>query len=98
MEAGQLQYLLQRRGVRREALVVRMARRGLDIGVASVVLVLSAPILILIALTIRYESSGAAIFRQRRIGVNGHSFTVNKFRTMRSGADPAPIAPISSSW
>lgn len=44
--------------------------------------VLLAPALLLVALAIRLDSPGPAIFRQRRIGYRGESFTVFKFRTM----------------
>jgi len=60
--------------------------RLLDITVAAVVLVLVSPVLLLIATVVRFESPGPALYRQRRVGRSGRSFTVNKFRTMRQGA------------
>jgi exopolysaccharide biosynthesis polyprenyl glycosylphosphotransferase len=59
--------------------------------VAALALVLLAPLFLLIALAIRHESSGPAIFRQVRVGRDGQRFTMFKFRTMTGDAeDRAP--------
>jgi lipopolysaccharide/colanic/teichoic acid biosynthesis glycosyltransferase len=63
-----------------------IACRTLDIAVAAVALVLLSPLLLLIALWIRLDSSGPALFRQERRGRDTSPFTVNKFRTMRVNA------------
>ncbi len=60
--------------------------RLLDVAVASIALVLLSPILLVIAILIRIESQGPAVFRQERVGRRLRPFTVNKFRTMRTGA------------
>ncbi|HTZ87144.1 MAG TPA: sugar transferase [Solirubrobacteraceae bacterium] len=65
-------------------------RRGLDILVAGGLLLLLAPLMLAIALLIRLESNGPAIFRQQRIGHRLRPFTILKFRTMRHEADTAP--------
>lgn len=52
-------------------------------------LIVLAPFLIFIALMIRWESPGPAIFRQERLGYGGRSFTVYKFRTMAVSAPEA---------
>ena len=72
-----------------------MVKRLLDI-VASVILIalLAAPMLI-IAILIRLESPGPAIFRQRRAGRGGRPFVMFKFRTMRASADPYGTSPRS---
>ena len=64
-----------------------MARRAFDIAVAGSALVLSAPLLALAALVIRLESRGGVIYRQRRVGKDGHEFDVLKLRTMVQGAE-----------
>jgi lipopolysaccharide/colanic/teichoic acid biosynthesis glycosyltransferase len=62
-------------------------RRIVDIAVSGLVLVLSSPVLVLALLAIRLESAGPAIYRQRRIGLEGRPFDVLKLRTMVDGAE-----------
>jgi lipopolysaccharide/colanic/teichoic acid biosynthesis glycosyltransferase len=62
-------------------------KRTLDICVSSVALVLLAPLFALIAIAIRIDSPGAALFRQRRAGKDGNPFEVLKFRTMVADAE-----------
>jgi lipopolysaccharide/colanic/teichoic acid biosynthesis glycosyltransferase len=64
-----------------------MARRAIDIAVAAVLLLLTAPLLALAVLAIRIESRGRAFYRQRRAGKDGQSFDVFKLRTMVDGAE-----------
>jgi lipopolysaccharide/colanic/teichoic acid biosynthesis glycosyltransferase len=73
----------------RPGLVENLARRTLDIGVAAVVLLLMAPVIAIVALTVRLSSPGPIFFRQRRLGRSMRPFTVLKFRTMRADADSA---------
>jgi exopolysaccharide biosynthesis polyprenyl glycosylphosphotransferase len=54
---------------------------------AGLLLALSQPFLAAIALAIRIDSAGPALFRQTRVGKNGVAFTVYKFRTMVQGAE-----------
>ena len=62
-------------------------KRLFDVIVASVVLVLAAPLIALITWAIRRDSPGPSLFRQQRVGENGRSFCMYKFRTMVSNAD-----------
>jgi lipopolysaccharide/colanic/teichoic acid biosynthesis glycosyltransferase len=64
-----------------------VTRRALDVAVAATVLALSSPLLALAWIAIRLESRGAAIYRQRRVGLDGHEFDVLKLRTMVDGAE-----------
>jgi lipopolysaccharide/colanic/teichoic acid biosynthesis glycosyltransferase len=64
-----------------------MIRRGVDIAVSSLALIVSAPVLALAALAIRLESRGPVIYSQRRAGLDGRAFEVIKLRTMVDGAE-----------
>jgi len=68
-------------------IVRRVTRRAIDIFVSAALLTLSAPVLAVAMLAIRVESSGPVIYRQRRIGRDGHPFDVLKLRTMVDGAE-----------
>jgi exopolysaccharide biosynthesis polyprenyl glycosylphosphotransferase len=65
----------------------RLLKRSFDIGVSGVALLLLAPFLGLIALGIRLDSSGPAVYRQPRRGRLGTTFQIAKFRTMFVGAE-----------
>ncbi len=51
--------------------------------VAALLLMLFSPLLVAIAIAVRLESPGRVVFRQRRVGRDGHEFDVFKFRSMR---------------
>jgi Undecaprenyl-phosphate glucose phosphotransferase len=61
-----------------------VVKRVFDLVTASLLLVMSAPALALIALAIRLDSSGPVFFLQRRYGFNQEPFRIVKFRTMRA--------------
>jgi sugar transferase (PEP-CTERM system associated) len=65
-----------------------LGKRVLSLALSLVGLVLGAPLMALIAAWIRLDSPGPALFRQRRVGLDGKTFTLYKFRTMRVEADP----------
>lgn len=56
---------------------------------AAVLLVAFGPLMLLVALLVLVDSRGGAFYRQRRVGKDGHEFTMLKFRTMVVGADQA---------
>jgi lipopolysaccharide/colanic/teichoic acid biosynthesis glycosyltransferase len=58
-------------------------KRGVDIVVALLALLLLTPLLLLVALLIKLDSPGPVLFRQRRIGLHGRPFELVKFRTMQ---------------
>lgn len=64
-----------------------MIRRAVDLVVATAVLVLASPLIALAAAAIAIESRGGAIYRQRRVGLDGREFDVLKLRTMVAGAE-----------
>ena len=67
--------------------IQRTAKRALDLVGALVTLVLVALPMSIIALVIRIDSPGPALFRQTRIGQKGAPFRIFKFRTMVSNAE-----------
>ncbi|HWK27802.1 MAG TPA: sugar transferase [Solirubrobacter sp.] len=62
-------------------------KRALDVALSGAALVVSAPVIALAALAVRLESPGHPIYRQRRVGKDGHVFEVVKLRTMVTGAE-----------
>ena len=60
-----------------------------DRTLAALLLLLAAPIMIAVAIAVRLDSPGPALFRQRRWGFNNNEIVVRKFRTMRLDADGA---------
>ena len=69
----------------------RVLKRGFDIVVAVVALILLSPLLLVIAVAIKLTSRGPVIYRQQRVGREGQAFEVYKLRTMRMGADPVGV-------
>ena len=64
-------------------------KRAVDLVGATVLTVLGAPLMAVIAVAIKLDSPGPIFFRQERIGTGGHRFRVIKFRTMVDGASDA---------
>ncbi len=64
-----------------------LLKRGFDVAVSSLMLVLLLPFLPLIALAIRLDSKGPVFFRQLRAGLQGRPFRIFKFRTMYEDAE-----------
>lgn len=65
----------------------RFAKRTLDVVVALVALVVLAPLLLALAIAVKRDSRGPALFRQRRMGRNGRPFRLYKFRSMVTNAE-----------
>ncbi|MDM8010414.1 MAG: TIGR03013 family PEP-CTERM/XrtA system glycosyltransferase [Parasphingorhabdus sp.] len=62
-------------------------KRGFDILLSFLLLVLTGPIILLFALLIRLESRGGSFFTQERVGLYGQTFKILKLRSMRSDAE-----------
>lgn len=71
-----------------------LARRLVSILVSLVLLILTLPLLPLIALAIKLTSPGSVLYRQKRVGRNGIIFVCYKFRTMRADAE----ADMGATW
>lgn len=70
--------------------------RGMDVIVASIALLLLAPVFATVALLVRMDSRGPVLFRQRRVGRDSVLFTILKFRTMREEACGSDLTPSTS--
>jgi lipopolysaccharide/colanic/teichoic acid biosynthesis glycosyltransferase len=66
------------------ALVIK---RALDLTVGGTLLLLTSPLLLVIALAVRLDSPGPVLFRQTRIGRHGQPFEIYKLRSMFADAD-----------
>ncbi len=71
-------------GLREPAIegVPRLVKRAFDLAIASLSLLAFGPLMIVLAILIRLESAGSALFVQTRVGENGRLFRMLKFRTM----------------
>jgi len=67
-------------------------KRVVDIALAGMALLVLGPLILLIAVAIRIEDGGPALFRQRRTGRDGQEFTLLKFRSMPVGTADVPSA------
>ena len=65
----------------------RVVKGGMDRLVAACALIVLSPALLVMALAVRLTSPGPVLYRQERVGVNGRSFTMLKFRSMVADAD-----------
>lgn len=62
-------------------------KRGIDLLVSAVALVLASPVMFIIALAIKLDDGGPVFFHQQRVGLNGRRFGCLKFRTMVINAE-----------
>jgi Undecaprenyl-phosphate glucose phosphotransferase len=69
-------------------------KRGLDLVLAFLGIVLLLPLLVATSIAIKLESAGPIIFKQRRKGFNGRSFIIYKFRTMTVLEDGADLRQV----
>lgn len=67
----------------------RVAKRIFDVCVAATILLVTSPLLLLVALAIKITSPGPVLYRARRAGRGGVPFSMLKFRSMRVNADTA---------
>ncbi len=66
-----------------ESVKYSLLKRAFDVLFSIIVIFLTAPLMILIALVVRLASPGPALFTQDRVGLNGKIFRMYKFRTMK---------------
>ena len=63
-------------------------KRLFDVVVGVLALILLTPLMLVVALLIRFDSPGPALFRQQRVGLGGREFSICKFRSMAVSRDP----------
>jgi len=66
---------------------LQIVKAAFDKLAATAALIAAAPLLVLLALVIRLDDGGPALFRQTRVGKDGRNFSVFKFRTMVADAE-----------
>jgi sugar transferase (PEP-CTERM system associated) len=71
----------------RKRRTLKAMKRALDLVAAAIGLVLAAPLMLAVAAMVRLVSRGPSLYRQQRVGENGHVFTLYKFRSMRTDAE-----------
>ncbi len=64
-----------------------LIKRAMDVVLAAGLLVLTSPLFLISSILIKLDSPGPVFFKQRRIGLRGHPFTILKFRSMRVSAE-----------
>ncbi|MEX0601784.1 MAG: undecaprenyl-phosphate glucose phosphotransferase, partial [Bacteroidota bacterium] len=64
-----------------------IVKRTFDVVVSVVIIVLLSPLFVVLSLLVKLSSPGPVVFRQERVGLDGSSFTVIKFRTMLADAE-----------
>jgi exopolysaccharide biosynthesis polyprenyl glycosylphosphotransferase len=64
-----------------------LTRRLMDIPIAILTLILAGPLMLVVAIAIKFESPGPVLFRQTRVGRDGRTFTMYKFRSMQVDAE-----------
>ncbi len=78
----------------RKSWITTLINRCFSLLFAVIALIAASPVMLVIATLIRLDSEGPAIFRQIRVGENGHYFNIFKFRSMKLGAERlAALAP-----
>ena len=73
----------------RAGTAAQAVRRGLDVVLSLAGLALTLPLLLLVAMLVKLDSPGPALYRQERVGLHGRTFVLLKFRSMRVDAEAA---------
>lgn len=76
-------------GIRKSEIPLSSAltKRLFDLVGSLIALVLASPIMLVTAILIKFDSKGPVLFLQKRVGENGRTFTIYKFRTMVEGSE-----------
>ena len=68
-------------------MIYKKIKRLFDLVLSVLGLIIASPILLITAIIIKLESKGPVIFKQKRLGLNGKTFVMYKFRSMYVGAE-----------
>jgi len=68
-------------------------KRIADVVVAALLLILASPLTLIVSLLVKRQTGDSPLFRQKRVGLGGRLFTLYKFRSMRSDAEPYAESP-----
>ena len=71
----------------KKGLILPIVKRTVDVVAAAIGLILTAPLLVLVAALVKLSSRGPALYHQERVGKDGRPFTIHKFRSMRVDAE-----------
>ena len=77
------------------SLIYKVMKRGMDIVLSSVAIVISSPVMLLTALAIKLDDRGPVFYKQRRLTLNGREFNIIKFRSMRCDAEKDGVARLA---
>ena len=62
-------------------------KRIFDVIISTIAIIITSPIMLIIAIAIKIDSKGPIVFKQKRITIDGKEFTMYKFRTMINNAE-----------
>ena len=65
----------------------KILKRASDIALSLTAIILFAPVWLLIAALVKFDSKGKVFYKQKRVGMDGRTFSFYKFRTMTAGSD-----------
>jgi len=88
VESVQPSWLVFNRGFE-QGVLRRLMKRGFDLAVSAIIMVLTMPIMLITALCIYSEDGFPVFYQQERVGKNGRTFKVLKFRSMGNNAEQA---------
>ena len=91
LEALDPSWLIYSDGYRLGTTVNAILKRALDVGVSLALLILALPTILLTALAIKLDSRGPILYRQERVGRDGATFDIYKFRTMQADAEKSGV-------
>lgn len=67
--------------------IQEVKKRIFDVSISLIGVIISSPIMIIIAIIVKLDSKGPVIYKQKRITQNGKEFVIYKFRTMIKDAE-----------